>query len=545
MNALTLYLGRKGTPGTSGIDGLTVTDVDGDKLENPILDSLHPNVLSKNAFIQWSRDSVSPYKNRYGDIFYTVPSSTINYCTYSEDFTQWSDVLSLWSIVGPTTDPEGGNNATIIELDGDTRGVGGTIPIMRLNFFGLPVGKSFIASFYIKRISGTIDTVEYSDDADYFDLDGISNDWERKVVRVGGSSASTSFGISPRGDSGAQFAVFGVQFQQDVLTQYIKTTGLEKPLTLTEDLIRRNDSGYLIEGAKQNLCRFTSDLTSWGVTDGQVTTRPDTDAFGFKYARTSIIFSSLPTVTLSGTTEPLTESEEYNVSFYAYIEGGSLSSLSLNLGDGELVLSPQPSVAGWVRISVKAIAGIGDTITILATSDALNAKLNLCAFQIEQGELTSYIASGVVGQSRTADLVSMDYSYNAPLPSGSWAFVFGKDIQSNSKKKTIFSNGESGANEFSLSYEGETLSLNNGGNIATVNAFNYEKAAVVYDGANVKFYGEKTLLSTMALSSTSFIASSMYLGSNNGADSVNGYLSGCMFYNESLSDNDIIYLLGV
>jgi hypothetical protein len=545
VSTLTIHEGDVGASGTDGKDGLDASNTNADRLVNPILDCLQPNTLSKSAFVEFNRASVSPYTNRYNKNIYSLPSTATNFNLYSEDFTQWDDVLSQWSIIGATTDPFGGSNATEIELDADTRNPVGVIPVMGRTIFGLTTGIPMVASFYIKRISGSIDTVEYSDDSDYFDLRTISDSWERKVIKIGTNSASSGFGISPRGDSGARFAVYGVQLQDDVLTDYIPTNGIAVTTSLNGDVKRESEKGYLIEGAKQNLCRNTQDFAAWSVVDGQVITNSGQDAFGFYNALTLLSFSSLPIITLSTATEALTQGVEYNVSFYAFNAGGSLTSLNVSLGDGDDVLLPQPSVSGFARISVKVTAGIGDTITIKAESAALTAQLNMGCFQIEEGELSTYIASGSIGQSRDLDLVSMAYEYNAPLPSGNWSFVFGKDIPNDSNIKTIFSNGESGSNEFSLSYQNRLLTLNNGGNTADIDLFDYPYVAITYDGANVKFYGGNSLVSTAALSSTSFIASSMYIGSDGSGNAINGLLSGCLFYNETLSDNDVLYLLGV
>lgn len=545
MSLLKLFLGRKGDAGKNGVNGLDATNTDADLLENPILDCLQPNVFSHNAYVQIARGAPATYINRYGKGVYSEPATATNYVPYSEDFSQWDDILSAWSIIGPTTDPFGGSDATIIQLDIETRNIAGTIPVMGDVCTGLTNGLPMIASFWIKRVSGNIDTVDYSEDSNYFDLQTISDSWERKSVVVGNNSASSRFGISPRGDSGAQFAVYGVQFEEYVLTDYIQTDGAAVTVDLDLDEKRSNQYGLLIEGAKQNLCHNSQDFSNWSVSDGSIISTAIEDPFGYKYALSRFVFASLPTITATTSTETLTPATIYSVSFWAYVTGGSLTSLSVALGDGAEVFTGAVSVSGWQRVELKVTTGTGDTITVRATSNALTAQLNICRFQIEEGEVSSYIGSGLVGQSRSLDIVSMDYAYNIPKPSDSWSFVFGKNIKNNSEVKTVFSNGEAGANEFSLYFQNRLLTINNGGNTASADVFDYEKCAVVYDGANVKFYGENTLISTQALSSTSFIATSFYIGSDGTGNAINGELSGCLFYNEALTDNDINYLLGV
>ena len=109
---------------------------------------------------------------------------------------------------------------------------------------------------------------------------------------------------------------------------------------------------------------------------------------------------------------------------------------------------------------------------------------------------------------------------------------------------TIFSNGETSTNEFSLTYQNRLLTINNGGNTSSFDLFDYKKSCLTYDGASIRFYGERSLLKTETLANTSFIASKIYLGYNGTGKHFNANLYNFMFYNSALSANDIFYLMG-
>jgi hypothetical protein len=117
MPVLKLYLGIEGDVGRTGIDGVGVANADGVDIEQPLLDSFYDNRLARNTVISFDRaDSVS-YVDRYNRNMWTKKEQTTNFITYSNDFTQWTDTDSSWSVIGATADPFGGTAATEIELD--------------------------------------------------------------------------------------------------------------------------------------------------------------------------------------------------------------------------------------------------------------------------------------------------------------------------------------------------------------------------------------------------------------------------------------------
>ena len=568
MTTLTLYKGRKGADGLDGINGLGPTDVNDYILENPILDCLQPNNFSKNAFLTWTRAQLATYQDRYGVYRFSEQTSYTNFVDYSEDFTQWNDLFNQWSIIGTMPDPLGGNDATEINLDSDTINPIGVGSVISRNENGWPIGGYVVVSFYIRRISGDISSLDIGVDSDVYQLGTLSDDWERKSVKVSSANGGFDLSINPRGLSGARVGLFGVQIEETLLNKYVRTNGTS--LTVNGDFVyihkeaendhfienkkhdfcsktynfREAQNGYLIESPKQNLCLNTQDFNDWTITGGEVSEYPLTDTFGFVYSKITPVFGSLATITLETDTEALTEGQEYTVSFYAFVSGGSITSLSCSLGSGDSVELNQPSVVGFERISTKAVAGPDNKLLITVISDALNAQLHIHAFQIEEGELSSYNESSTSGQSRDLDLISMDYEYNAIAPSLPWTVVFEiNELPDDNRVKTVFSNGQVGSDEFSAYFQNQLLFVNNGGDTISF-SLSSGKVAISYDGSTIRFYSEQRQVFTAPFSSTSFIAPTMYIGSNGIENAIDAYLSRCMFYNVELSSNDIEYLLG-
>ena len=545
MTVLALYKGRKGINGTNGINGLGSANTDDFTVDSPIMDVLQPNKLSKNSFLQIERNGFGTLINRYGeDVFAGIPSTT-NYVAYSEDFTQWDDLFATWSISGAATDPFGGNAATEITLSQDTDSLTGLGYVVSDGVLGWSSGSYMVVSFYIKKISGEISSLDIGFSSTIYYLNGISDEWERKVIKIAATSTGTTFAINPRGKSGAKFAIYGAQVQDSATTDYIKTTGAIKTVQLDNSIIRQNNDGYLIEESKTNLIHFSNDFKKWTVTDGTIIDSDIPDPFGFKNQANRVSFSSLPDVMIETTTDPLIEDDVYTVSFFAFVAGGSLTSLAVSLGDGLPVLSPQPSVVKYQRIELQCEAGQLNNIKIIATSTALTAQLHIACLQIEEGFLSSYFEASDAGQTRVAETAFMEYEYNYPAPSLPWSFIFKNgDIKNDSRIKTIFSNGLTGSDEFSLTYTNKLLTLTSGLNTSSFDTFDFDKVALTYDGTDLKTYNEQTLVNTDTVGSTTTIGTNAYLGYNGTDEYINGYLGKCMFYNVALTDNDIIYLMG-
>ena len=87
--------------------------------------------------------------------------------------------------------------------------------------------------------------------------------------------------------------------------------------------------------------------------------------------------------------------------------------------------------------------------------------------------------------------------------------------------------------------------MNNGGNLASVDMIEHNQVGLVYDGVNLKFYGERVLVDTIAISSTSTLGTKVYIGYYGTSNHINAYLSNVLAYNTALSHNNMLYLQGL
>lgn len=545
MGILKFFLGDKGDDGTNGENGLGVADVDSYNLSEPMLDALNTNNLANSALITYNRTGRSSYIDMYGNNRWANQTTTTNYCQWSNAIDNWTDTSSRWTYIGTTTDPFGGSLASEINLDVDTSALSGTGDVAELIISGVPSPQILNMSFYIKVISGTVTGLDFVIGSTKYTLPAPTSSWVKVSYPVW---CATSFivSINPRGLTGARVGLYGVQLENNNYSSDLITTSGASAARTNDYLINKQGlKGLLIEEAKTNLIPDNNNLADWTLTNCTFANYSGADPFGDLNQNIRVVWGSLEDITLEKATDSLTPGNTYKVSVYAYITGGSLQSIKFSLGGGAEVTLPQVSVLGFTRIDVDCIAGNEDDLTVTCKSTNLTAQLHLSYFQIEPGDLTSPILNGSVTLARDQDLLSLPYAYNAPLPSSNWSFMFSKHLMdNNSSTKTIFSNGQSGANEFSLSFTNRLLTINNGGNTSSVDAYDYEKVLLVYNSTNIKIYGEKTLLLDEALLSTSHIATTLYLGSDGSANFFNAYLSRCAFYNVALTDNEVIYLMG-
>ncbi len=544
MPLLRFYLGDKGDDGADGIDGFTPADAGGSLLSQPLLDSFIDNKISKSANISSTILSHSSYVDRYGRNEWSNKEEYTNYVPFSNDFSQWDDISGRWSVIGATIDPLGGSDAVEINLDVDTDVLATPTYIVEDIVTIAPLNGCI--SFYIKTISGDVTGLDITVGSDTHTLPPPTSEYMRVVFPLYIAGAFI-LSINPRGKTGARVALYGAQVEDNLTARrLIVTNGAPVTKDSEAGTIRQSDKGVLIESGKTNETHFSNDLSKWSIDNGTIEQSPIPDAFGHVYQSTRVVFGSLPNIEISTTTDALDNGETYTVSFWAYNTGGSLSSIIVSLGAGADVDLGIPPVSGFERMSAKCVTNNTDELIIKLESLSLNAQLLISSVQIEKDNITSYIQTGPAGVARIPENFNMAYDYNFPSPALSWSLVFGKEVMiDNSDVKTIFSNGEAGSNEFSLSYQNRLLTLNMGGNTITEDMYDFRKVALVFDGAQVKFYGEKVLISTQSIAPSSFISALVYIGYNGTDEYINSYLSNFMAYNVALTENEIIYLLGV
>lgn len=541
MPVLKLFIGKKGQDGIDGIDGLGSADVNGFDLEQPLLDCFHDNQLSKNAFIEFTRQDPASFVDRYGRNTWTKKDQTTNYIIYSENFSQWADTFGRWSIIGSTTDPFSGSDATEINLDVDTDDLSGNGEVVELTVTTPAINGC--VSFYIKLISGDVSSLDFVIGNTTTIVEDVTSQYKRIIFPIY-LTGTFIFSINPRGKAGARVAIYGVQIEDNPTdTALINTTGTTRTITNTSELIRQNEKGILIESKKTNLAHYGNDLSKWTVLNGTVAQSLTPDAFFHINQYTSVVFGSLANIEITTTTDSLTQGNSYTVSFWAYITEGSLQPIIISLGGGVDVTFSAPSVVGFTRLSAICIAGPDNDLTIKLESQALNAKLLISSVQVEIDDLTTYKQTGAAGTTRNPSNFNFDYEYNFPAPNLEWSFIFSKrELANDSNIKTIFSNGLSGVSEFSMYYQNSLLFVNMGGNTVSEILYEKEQVAITYDGTSIRFYASKALVSTKPLASSSTMGSKVYIGHNGTDEHLNAYLSGVIAYNKELSLNEIIYL---
>ena len=107
---VTVFRGRRGQAGTNGEDGTGVSDIRYSILDNPLESLLFSNNLSNVSDLTWARAGEALITDRYGEPAWISGDDITNYIQYSNDFSNWSDLFSRWSIVSTgNADPEGNN----------------------------------------------------------------------------------------------------------------------------------------------------------------------------------------------------------------------------------------------------------------------------------------------------------------------------------------------------------------------------------------------------------------------------------------------------
>ena len=151
MRIVNIYEGELGDPGQNGLGGVDASEAGYTVLSNPVLDLFRQNKPQPIGDLTSSRASSASIVDRYGNVVYLPPSSIDNLLPYSEDFSQWFDVLNSWTLTATgVSDPLGGNNASTITIDQDTgdRMIGLA--------YTLPQTGTYTASFWIRNNTAPI-----------------------------------------------------------------------------------------------------------------------------------------------------------------------------------------------------------------------------------------------------------------------------------------------------------------------------------------------------------------------------------------------------
>jgi len=545
MSILTIHNGRdRGAAGADGSNGLGVADIDSNKVNNYISGLLFNNNPNLKTTITATRDSSAFFTDRYNVPSVASGTSVVNYVPYSNDFSLWSDTFSAWSIIGATADPVGGTSATEINLDVDTAAIGGSAGIIEQAITGVLIDSVVNMSVWIKVLSGSLSSFDFTiaPTSGRYGALTPSSGWVRVQAPAGAIAALTGFSLNPRGDAGTRIAIYEAQLIDGAgMSEIVHTEGIVPQSTTTNYQPCDSDRGYLLEGSKTNLCTNSNDLSKWTKTNCSIGTFDGVDGVGFYSQYALIEYGSLPDVYVETDTDATVNGAEYNVSFYAYLTAGSMQTFSVSIGGGANYSLEIPSITGWARYNINCISGSNENIKFHIYSPSLTAKLAISGVQIETGYLSSYIYTATQAESRVEDNIQIPYEYNFPSPLLPWSLSFRfYGIDSNDSIKYIFSNQESGANEFSVYFQDDDLYVKMGVNSISFNMISANQIGIVFDGANIKLYNKKTLVSTQALAAGGIVSSAVRVGEN-----ASCYLSNIVAYNLELSDNNMIYLQGL
>lgn len=544
MSIFTIFNGKKGTAAIDGIDGMIPSAVNSETIENPLCSLMNVNQITNSTEITTTRTSDASYTDRYGRRSWARTSVLNNLVTYSNDFTQWLDTFSRWTRIGSATDPFGGNLATEINLDVDTSALGGTGGVVEIATTGILQSTQITLSVWVKVISGTVTGLDFTMLPYSIRTVALAptSDWQRIVMPTCAFFDVTTFGINPRGLTGARVALYGAQIEDGPTAgNYIETTNTARTVDSGEYQARSSNLGLLLEEGKTNLALESNDLEKWTKTNCTITQFLGADPFGHYSQNVSVVWGSLADAELQNDTDTLTLAVEYSVSFYAWIEGGALTTFSVSLGGGAEVSLPIPQVTGWERITVKCTAGAASNIRFKMNSPSLTAQLLLANVQIETGDVTSYIFSCGFAQTRGGDVISFDYKYNFPTPDLPWSILFNvENIPASTDNKYVFTNGSFSTAEFSMYFKNNNLLVKTNSVLHGTNMLGYKQIAVVYDGVNVNFYNETGLVESKAMTPAARSGSTITIGSN-----IDTYLSNFRAFNSALSANDILYMQGL
>lgn len=546
MNKVIVYRGKRGVTGQDGVDGSGVNDIRGELINNPLLDIYYNNKEVKIASNQQSnRIGEALIEDRYGGFEWVSSDDRTNYITYNNDFSQWGDPQNKWSIINNTTsDPDGGNAATEINLDSDFNS-GDLFGIETPAVSGLVSSRYYTYSIWIRVLSGTVTSLEFNTGSRFRVDANLLNQWQRVKVSVAPNISSGFLNFIPVGLTGARIALYKGQFENgSVMTDEIDTSGSTVTIPSTESSLRDNGLGYLFEGASQNLLQNTENLieTTWTVTSGVIDEYEKDDQFGQKYGNILVNNDGLST-TLLQTTASLIEGEQYTFSLFSRVEGGSVTAVAISLGDGDSVSISDITTDDIERYSVEVVAGAGSEVNITMTSTGGDGLLVMSGLQLEQGELTSYIRNGDSENLRGIDATTTDYTINRA--SDNWTFQFSDNIAASPADKYVFHNNLAGTEEFYAKFNDGSLLIKNGDDtVETAGLEDSLSIGATYDGATIRVYKDGLLVNSGLISNP---ATDTPTSLNIGADetfsnSVNGYLSRVSFWGETLTDDEMLYI---
>lgn len=413
MTTVINSIGQKGVAGRDGTNGLGVSDVRESLIASPSFNLFRANKIDPS--ITWTRASEAAFVDRYGDNIKVSGDDVVHLLANSDDYRTGAGLTfpwvnnSLWTLDEDRnqSDPLGGTDASEITFTSTTGQTFGFMGNMLAS-----TGLIFRVSIYVKVISGTLNKISFRNGSagDIVDFPQTpSADWQRfNVVYTGVPSAEARFLFDA--PSGCTVQVFRANITEGTKLHDPELIGDNRPVTIpvTTPVYRENQFGYLFEGEKTNLCPNSQEISDWFLNGGPVVSQnPDPDPYGDINTNTLITFAGSSSISITQTVV-LTEGETYSVSFFAAASTGDVESLSVQLGGG--AAQTVQVTNGYIRQSLQMVAGSQDAIAFNATAGTSGTAFILTGVQVESEQLSSYIATSDVTETRSADAVSFDGS---------------------------------------------------------------------------------------------------------------------------------------
>ena len=540
------HTGKKGSRGADADNALGVSDVSGYKVLNPYLELLKPNKLSE--FITWSRQTEGAFNNRYGEQDVIPPALGRQVLSHTNSFSSpnwFTNNDEHWSVTATgVSDPDGGNNASEITLTDPT---GSDDTVFGFTYDAV-LGSPYRVSMYIKIVSGAIDDIECAmAGADYsggsfFDLSEIGSSWIRLSAVITANVAGIfRLKIST---SGAVINLYQINVTEGIGLYPAINNNVADSVSFNtgSPIYRANQLGYLIEPTSTNICKYSEDLSQWSISGATVSPNVNFDTFDQGASNTLITINALSaSAVLSGL--DITSGVEYTVSFFAVVESGSVASMGVSLGGGEVVsIAPTSS---YERIIAKCRVGTGDNISFTFTSSTSGSQLVIAGVQIEASEATGYIPTAPDTSTRLLDSVVCDTDKLPSLAQPFTVHLKWNEVLINDNDKYIFNVDDSltarvNGNEFILAGNGSDLLSITLDNPESMDLF------VVFNGSSVKLYIDSVLAGETSYSGEALQPSTMFIGAYDslGAGTLNGYIETLTFWDYATTQNDLKYIGG-
>ena len=543
-----IFEGRRGQPGTDGANGLGSANIHQGLINNP-LSYLLKNKDEASVVVDGlsvTRNTEATFTDRYGLVKSPASLTNTNLFTYSTDLTQWT-LTDLTLESSTESDPFGGNTATRFSCDTSAaKGLQLTTTLSSEKYYAI--------SFYIKNTVGTIDDVNVFGNFGFTRKveSSIDSNFQRIESYFLGANV-TEVGVQITADAGTEFTITGLMIQEGSrITDLISTDGSQETVVSTGSILRNNSSGFIFEGAGENLLINTEDfLTGWSVTGGTLSEYEGVDPFGQKFKKTNIQSLSSETTDFTNiAAASYNTGQTYTFSLYGLIVAGSVSAILVSLAGSDFVPLDMLPTTGFERRSVSLVAGDqNNELVVRITSAVSNANVVITGLQVELGDrLTSYIRSGSAPTPRDADLLTVSSNNNVTAPSDDFSFLLdlsGYDTSGDSLY--LFDNAESGVNNFSCWISNGFINLRNEVEVIQFAWANTNtKFALTNSGGTFSVYGDGSLISSDTFISTLVnLSSNMnYLSDINGDNGFFGSVSSLQWFVDARNADEIKYLHG-